>query len=63
MVKPLDGVLLLLFEWEIIKVTADSKLAVDTLLRDIEVLDVEETFLANSGDEGAGKLLLAFRGG
>ena len=63
MVKPLDSVLLLLLEWEIVKVTADSILAVDTFLGDVEVLDVEEPLLANGSNEGVGELLLAFRGG
>jgi len=62
LVKPLDGVLFLLLEWEIVKVTTDSKLAVDTLLRDVEVLDVEEAPLSNGGDEGMGELLLALQG-
>ena len=61
MVEPLDGVLSLLIEWEIVKVATDSKLTVDTLLGDIEVLDVEEALLANGSGEGAGELLLAFR--
>ena len=34
---------IVLLEREIIKVTADSILAVDTLLGDVEVLDVDET--------------------
>ena len=46
-----------------VKVAADSILAVDTLLGDVEVLDVEETLLVNGGDEGAGELLLASRDG
>ena len=62
MVKPLDSVLLLLLEWEIVKVTADSELVVDALLGDVEVLDIEETLLANSGDKGTSELLLALRG-
>ena len=63
LVKPFDGVLSLFLEWEIVKVATDSKLTVDTLLRDIEVLDVEEPLLANGGDEGASEFFLAFRGG
>ena len=63
MVKPLDGVFLSLLKREIIKVTTNRKLAVDTLLGDVEVLDVEEALLANGGDEGAGKFLPALRGG
>ena len=59
MVKPLDSVLLLLLEWEIVKVTADSELVVDALLGDVEVLDVKEAFLANGGDEDASELLPA----
>lgn len=55
--------LLLFLEWEIVKVTADGELAVYALLGDVEVLDVEETLLANGGDEGVGELLLALRGG
>ena len=62
MVKPLDSVLLLLLEWEIVKVTADSELVVDALLGDVEVLDIEETLLANGGDKGTSELLLALRG-
>ena len=62
MVKPLDSVLLLLLEWEIVKVTADSELVVDTLLGDVEVLDIEETLLANGSDKGTSELLLALRG-
>ena len=62
MVKPLDSVLLLLLEWEIVKVTADSELVVDALLGDVEVLYIEETLLANSGDKGTSELLLALRG-
>ena len=61
--KPLDRVLFLLLEWEIVKVTADSILAVDTFLGDVEVLDVEEPLLANGSNEGVGEHLLAFRGG
>ena len=53
----------LFLEWEIVKVTADGELAVYALLGDVEVLDVEETLLANGGDEGVGELLLALRGG
>lgn len=63
LVKPLDGVLLFLSEREIVKVTTDSKLAIDTFLGDVEVLDVEEALLANGGDEGAGQLVLALRSG
>ena len=62
MVKPLDSVLLLLLEWEIVKVTADSELVVDALLGDVEVLYIEETLLANSGDKSTSELLLALRG-
>ena len=62
MVKPLDSVLLLLLEWEIVKVTADSELVVDALLGDVEVLDIEETLLANGSDKGTSELLLALRG-
>ena len=51
-----------LLEWEILKVTADSILAVDTLLGDGEVLDMEKIPLANGCDEGTGELLLTFRG-
>jgi hypothetical protein len=54
---------LLLFEWEIVKVTTDGKLAVYTFLGDVEVLDVEEALLADGSDEGTGELLLALRGG
>ena len=49
-----------LLEQEIINVTTDGILAVDTLLGDVEVLDVDEIPLANGGDEGTGELLLAF---
>ena len=63
LVKPLDGELLFLFEWEIIEGATDSKLAVDVLLGDVEVLDVEEALLANGSDEGACELLLALRCG
>ena len=52
-----------LLEREIIKVTADSILAVDTLLGDVEVLDVDEIPLANGSDGGTGELLLAICGG
>ena len=52
-----------LLEREIIKVTTDSIPAVDTLLGDVEVFDVDEIPLANGGDEGTGELLLAFWGG
>ena len=52
-----------LLEREIIKVTADSILAVDTLLGNVEVLDVDEIPLANGSDEGTGELLLAICGG
>ena len=50
-------------ERETVKVTVDSMLAVDTLLGDVEVLDVDEIPLANGGDEGTGELLLAICGG
>ena len=63
LVKPLDGVFLSLLKREIIKVTTNRKLAVDTLLGDVEVLDVDEVPLANGSDEGTGELLLAFWGG
>lgn len=63
LVESLCGVLLFLPEWEIVKVTTDSKLAIDTLLGDVEVLDAEEALLANGGDEGACELLLALRCG
>jgi len=53
---------LLLLEREVVQVTTDRKLVVDTLLRDVEVLDVEEAFLANGGDEGTSEFLLAFWG-
>ena len=55
--------LLFLLESEIVKVTSDGKLAIDTLLGDVEVLDVEKAFLAHGSDEGTGELLLALRGG
>lgn len=48
-------------EREIVKVVADSILAVDVFLGDAEVLDVE-ALLVNGGDEGTGELL-ALRGG
>ena len=57
------GVFLFLLEWETIEVTTNRELAVDTLLGDVEILDVEEALLANSGDEGAGELLPALRSG
>ena len=50
-------------EREIVKVVADSILAVDVFLGDVEVLDVRETLLVNCGDEGTGKLLLVICGG
>ena len=59
MVEPINGVLLLLLEWEVVEVTTDRKLVVDALLRYFEVLDVKEALLANGGDEGASKLLPA----
>ena len=52
-----------LLEQEIINVTTDCILAVDTLPRDVEVLDVDEIPLANGSDEGTGELLLAIWGG
>ena len=61
--EPLNRVFLFLLEWEIIKVTTNRKLAVDTLLGDVEILEVEEAFLANGGDEDTGELLPTFRSG
>ena len=52
---------MLLLEGEVVKVTTNGELAVDAFLGYVEVLDVEEALLANSGDEGASELLLAFR--
>ena len=59
MVEPINGVLLLLLEREVVEVTTDRKLVVDALLRYFEVLDVKEALLANGGDEGASELLPA----
>ena len=50
-------------ERETVKVTVDSMLGVDTLLGDVEVLDIEKIPLANGSDKGTGEPLLAFRGG
>jgi len=63
LVEPLDGVLLFLLEWEMVKFMSDCKLAIDMFLGDVEVFDVEKTSLVNGGDEGVGELLLAYRGG
>ena len=48
-----------LLEGEVIQLLADGELAVHALLRDIEVLDVEEAILARGLDESLRKLLLA----
>jgi hypothetical protein len=37
-------------------------LAIDALLGNVEVLDIEEAFLAEGGDESLCELLLALRG-
>lgn len=59
MVKPINGVLLLLLEREVVEVATDRKLVVDALLRDVKILDVKEALLVNSGDEGTSEFLLA----
>ena len=62
LVKTLDRVFLLFLEREIVKVAADSKLAVDALLGDVEILDVEEALLANGSNQGPCEFRLSFRG-
>jgi len=59
LIKPIDGVLLLLLERDVVEVTTNRELVVDALLRDVEVLDVKEALLANGGDEGTSEFLLA----
>lgn len=62
LVKTLDRVFLLFLEREIVKVAADSKLAVDALLGDVEILDVEEALLANGSNQRPCEFRLSFRG-
>lgn len=56
--KTLRDVLQLLLQREVIEAFADSKLTINTLLRDVEPLHVEETILANSLDQRLSELLL-----
>lgn len=58
--KSLWDVLQLLLERSLVEFLAERELTVDALLRDVEVLHVEEAMFANSGDEGLRELLLAF---
>ena len=59
----LRHILQLFLDRELVELLAERELAVDTLLRDVEVLHVEEAVLANSLDERLRELLLALRGG
>lgn len=43
-VESFGGVLLLLLEWKILKIAANSELGVDITLGDVEFFDVEEPF-------------------
>ena len=47
---------------DLVELLADRELAVDALLRDVEVLHVEEAILANGPDELRSELLVALRG-
>ena len=58
--KSLWDVLQLLLERSLVESLAERELTVDALLRDVEVLHVEETFLADGVNEGLCELLLAF---
>ena len=59
----LRHILQLFLDRELVELLAERELAVDTLLRDVEVLHVEEAVLANALDERLRELLLALRGG
>lgn len=58
--KSLWDVLQLLLERSLVEFLAERELTVDALLRDVEVLHVEEAMFADSGDEGLRELLFAF---
>lgn len=57
--EALGSILQLLVQRRLVQVLADGKLPVDTLLRDVEVLYIEEPVLAHSLDEALRELLLA----
>ena len=57
--EALRDVLELLLEGQLVKLFAKCELAVDALLRDVEVLHVEEPILADGLDERLRELLLA----
>ena len=56
--ETLRHVLELLLEGQLVKLFAKCELAVDALLRDVEVLHVEESIIPNGLDKLLGKLLL-----
>ena len=51
-------ILKLLLKRKLVELLAERELAVDALLRNVEVLHVEETILANSLDESVRELLV-----
>ena len=57
--ETLRNVLQLLLEWGLVALLANDKLSIDTLLRDVEVLDIEETIFADGLDEVLSEFLLS----
>lgn len=60
--EALRDILEFLFDRDVVKTLANGKLAVNSLLRDVKVLHVEETILANALNECLRELLLALGG-
>lgn len=57
--EALGNILQLLLHRQVVETLSNRELAVDALLRDIEVLHVEEPIFAHALDECLGELLLA----
>ena len=57
--ETLRNVLQLLLEWGLVELLANGKLPIDTLLRDVEILDIEETIFADGLDEVLSEFLLS----
>ena len=55
-------VLLPFFKRNLKELSSNGKLTIDTFLRDVEVLDVEEALVAQSRDQHLRLLFLAFLG-
>ena len=60
MLTKVGYILQLLLRWDLIEALANGELTINSLLRDVKVLDIKEALLANALKQYLRELLLAF---